>query len=69
MGWGFALILYVLPILVGLRHFDEAVEDAKDWMREEGVWYPTLAPILAIFALVIWPVSMAIECIDGKGER
>jgi hypothetical protein len=67
-AWGIAVILYALPILAGIRHFEDVVEDARDWMRGgDGEWYPALAPLMAAISLVLWPLFVALEAI-APGE-
>lgn len=62
MGWWFALALYALPVLAGIRHFDEEVEDCKEWMRsDDGEWFPTIAPFMAALSIAAWPVFVALE--------
>ena len=64
-GWAIAAVLYALPVLAGVRHFDEAVEDCRDWMRsDEGEWFPALAPIMAVISLLLWPLFAAIDAIS-----
>lgn len=71
-AWTIAAILYTLPILAGIRHFDDVhfddvTEDAKDWMRsDEGEWFPALAPFMAAISLILWPLFTAIEAIEPK---
>lgn len=64
MGWGIALLIYALPVLSGLRHIDDEVEDTKDWMRNAGEWYPSLAPAVAVLAIIFWPVGCIISIIE-----
>lgn len=65
-GWAVALILYILPILSGIRHFEDLVEDCKEWMRESGDWFPNLAPYAAAFALICWPIEHALSAISPR---
>ena len=66
-AWAIAAILYTLPILAGIRHFDDVTEDAKDWMRsDEGKWFPAFAPFMAAISLILWPLFTAIEAIEPK---
>jgi uncharacterized membrane protein YdjX (TVP38/TMEM64 family) len=65
-GWAVALILYILPILSGIRYFDEHLEVAKEWMRESGDWYPGLAIYMAIIALILWPLDHAMMAISPR---
>jgi hypothetical protein len=67
-AWAIALILYALPIMAGIRHFDDLIEEAKDWMRlENGAWHPALAPYMAAISLILWPIFTALEAIEPKG--
>ena len=70
-AWGIALILYALPVLAGIRHFDDVTEDMKEWMRlDDGQWYPALAPYMAAISLILWPLFTAIEAIEQReGEE
>ena len=69
MGLAIASILYVLPILAGIRHFDDEVADCKEWMRsDEGEWFPALAPYMAGLALLLWPIFTALDAI-APGEQ
>jgi hypothetical protein len=70
MGWSVAAILYVLPILAGIRHFDDEVKDCKEWMRsEDGEWFPSLAPWMAALCLALWPIVMAWDAIAPRDYR
>jgi len=69
-AWAIALILYSLPILAGIRHFDDVTEDCREWMRSEhGEWLPTLAPLMAAISLILWPLLIAIEAIERKDDE
>lgn len=64
-GWTVAAVLYALPVLVMFRHFKDEEEDAKDWLRENGHWYPSLAPFMVVIAAFGWPIT----CIVGIFEK
>lgn len=69
MGWWVALVLYSLPVLAGIRHFREEVDDCKEWMRsDDGEWFPTLAPFMAALAIIAWPVFVALEAFTPEGR-
>ena len=69
-GWAVALILYVLPILSRIRHFDEEVEAVKEWMRTpEGEWYPEMAPWCAALGIALWPLVAAIDAVIPEEKR
>jgi len=69
MGWAIASILYVLPVLAGIRHFDDTVEDCKEWMRsDDGEWFPALAPYMAALSLLLWPLIVAFDAVI-PGEK
>lgn len=68
MGWTVAAILYALPILSGLRYFDEEVESWKEDMRlSHDTWFPELAPCVAFCAFIFWPIG-ALFCVFGPRE-
>lgn len=70
MSWAVALILYALPILAGIRHFDEELEDCKEWMRsDDGEWFPALAPLMVVISLLGWPLVAAWDAIAPRGEK
>lgn len=69
-GWAIASILYILPILVGIRQFHDVVDDCKDWMRsDDGEWFPALAPYMAVLSLILWPLVYALDAIAPKGDQ
>ena len=66
-GWSIAAILYALPILAGIRHFQDTVDDCRDWMRsDEGEWFPALAPYMAALSLILWPLFAAADAISPR---
>lgn len=70
MGWTVAAILYALPILAGIRHFDEAVEDCLEWMRgEDGEWFPSLAPFAAAVSILLWPLFCLTDAFEPKDRE
>lgn len=70
MSWAIAMILYALPILAGIRHFDDELEDCKEWMRsDDGEWFPSLAPLMVIVSLLGWPLFAALGAITPGGEK
>jgi len=69
MSWAIAMILYALPILAGIRHFDE-LEDCKEWMRsDDGEWFPSLAPLMVIVSLLGWPLFAALDAIAPREDK
>lgn len=59
-GWYVAITLYILPVLAGLRHYPDEVEDVKEWMRgPDGEWFPELAPFVAMVSIFAWPIVAA----------
>lgn len=69
MSWAIAMILYALPILAGIRHFDDELEDCKEWMRsDDGEWFPSLAPLMVI-SLLGWPLFAALDAIAPREDK
>lgn len=54
-GWYVALVLYLLPVLDGIVHLEEEIEDCKEWMRENDAWFPSIAPMMVFLSVVLWP--------------
>lgn len=70
MGWTVAAILYALPILAGIRHFDDALEDCREWMRgEDGEWFPSLAPFMAGVSILLWPLFCLAEAFEPEDRE
>lgn len=68
MGWAVATILYTLPILAGLRNLEAIVDDAKEAVRGTDLWYPSLAPAVAILSLFAWPVVTLYDAWKGEDD-
>ena len=67
-GWSLAAILYALPVLSGIRHYDESLDDCKQWMRDSGEWYPGLAHACVLFMIFGWPIWHAFSAF-GSDDR
>lgn len=62
MEWAAALVLYAIPVLHGVRRFDDIVEECLEWMRSDmGEWYPPLAPLMTWIVIIGWPVAMVLD--------
>ena len=59
MAWTIVLLLWAIPVVYQIKHFEDTLEDVKDWMRSEpGLWFPLIAPHVAVTLILLWPLDM-----------
>ncbi|WP_104019085.1 hypothetical protein [Roseovarius nitratireducens] len=69
MMW-LAIILYLLPIAAGLRHFDHERDMVREVMMEDGPWLPALIEVVAFAMLLLWPIICLDEILSrSEGHR
>ncbi len=73
MAWTVALLLWAIPVVHQIKHFEDTLEDVEDWMRSgPGLWFPSIAPYVAVTLILLWPLDVLgaifFEGWDDDGE-